>query len=285
MPTFESAVRFAALRPDAAIDARAKIRGRRSFIMGAAALAAASRGALALGAGPTHIAAASDLRFALDEVALHFGEVNSGELRIAYGSSGNFFRQILQGAPFEMFLSADEAFVEQLAARGLTADGGALYALGRLALFAASGSSIQPDAEMRDLRAAAADGRLHRLAIANPDHAPYGRAAVEALRAAGLWDGVAARLALGENVSQAAQFAATGAAQCGLIAYSLARSPGLAARGRHALIASHLYRPLRQRMALLKGAGATARAFHEFVSSPRAREILEGHGFSVPPQV
>ena len=138
------------------------------------------------------IAAASDLKFALDEVAANFRKDTGHALRISYGSSGNFARQIAQDAPFELFLSADESYVLQLAEQHHTPDRGQLYAIGRIVLFAPNGSSLQPDAQLADLRAAVSDGRIVRFAIANPEHAPYGRAAMQALQSAGLTDDVQA---------------------------------------------------------------------------------------------
>ena len=128
--------------------------------------------------GPV-IAAASDLKFALDEIVAEFAKETGRSVRITYGSSGNFFRQIAQGAPFELFLSADEAFVLKLAEQGLTLDQGVLYATGRIVLFTPKGSPVRPDGGFDDLRQALADGRLVKLAIANPEHAPYGRAAIQ----------------------------------------------------------------------------------------------------------
>ena len=137
-------------------------------------------------AGPS-IAAASDLKFALDEIAARFRRDTGKTVRLTYGSSGNFYRQIQQGAPFELFLSADEEYVGRLAQEGLTVDGGARYATGRIVLFVPKGSTVKADPAIADLRAALTDGRLRRFAIANPEHAPYGRAARQALEQAGLW--------------------------------------------------------------------------------------------------
>lgn len=234
----------------------------------------------ALGAEGPSIAAASDLKFALDDVARAFRTRTGQEVRISYGSSGNFFRQIQQGAPFEMFLSADEAFVFQLADAGLTVDRGALYATGRLVLFAAHGSPVKVDAELSDVRAAVQDGRIRRFAIANPEHAPYGRAAREALQRLGLWTAIEPRLVLGENVSQAAQFAASGSVQAGMFALSLALAPTFAKAGSYVLVPETLHQPLRQRMVLLKRAGETTRGFFAFVQQPSARAILARYGFA-----
>jgi len=229
-----------------------------------------------------NIAAASDLQFALSEIAVAFTRETGREVKLSFGSSGNFRRQISEGAPFELFLSADEAHVAQLAREGRTEGEGIRYATGRIVLFAATGSSLKPDAAMVDLRAAIADGRIRHFAIANPEHAPYGRAAKEALQAAGLWDALGPRLVLGENVSQAAQFATTGGAQGGIFAYSLALSPVVAGNGAYVLLPADSHAPLHQRMVLLKGAGATAREFYGYLQQPGARQAFRRFGFVLP---
>ena len=228
------------------------------------------------------IAAASDLQFALEEVAAAYRRDTGGDVRLAFGSSGNLARQIEQGAPFELFFSADEAFVARLAERGLTRDAGELYAVGRLAIFAPHGSPLEPDPELAGLRRLLAAGGSARLSIANPEHAPYGRAAEQALRSAGLWDEVQPRLLLGESVAQAAQFAASGNAAGGLIAHSIALAPTLRERGRFALVAESFHAPLHQRMVLLERATAAAERFYAYVQSAPARAILERYGFEPP---
>jgi molybdate transport system substrate-binding protein len=228
------------------------------------------------------VAAASDLQFALPEVAEAFKTKTGREVKLSFGSSGNFFRQIQQGAPFQMFLSADEAFVERLAEAELTADEGALYAVGRIVLIVPHGSPLAADGTLDDLGAALKDGRLKKFSIANPEHAPYGQRAEEALRHAGLWDDIESRLVYGENVSQAAQFALSGNTQGGIVAYSLALSPEVSARGSYALIPETAHAPLRQRMVLLTQAGETARAFHAFMQAEEARTIMRRYGFVLP---
>jgi len=228
------------------------------------------------------IAAAADLQFALTEVAASFKATTGREVRLAFGSSGNFFRQIGQGAPFEMFLSADEEFVQRLGDAGLTADEGTLYAVGRIAIVVPQGSPLAADGTLDDLAAALEDGRLKKFAIANPEHAPYGARAEEALRHAGLWDAIKDKLVYGENVSQAAQFALSGNAQGGIVAWSLALAPEVAARGDHAPIPETMHMPLRQRMVLLQGAGETARRFHTFMQEDEARAIMRRYGFVLP---
>lgn len=228
------------------------------------------------------VAAASDLQFALEEIAAAFTAASGKSVKLAFGSSGNFARQIRQGAPFEMFLSADESFVESLHREGLASNAGELYAVGRIVFFVPTGSALDPDPALASLKAALAGDRIRRFAIANPEHAPYGRAAREALEAAGLWAAIEKRLVLGENVSQAAQFATTGGADGGIFAYSLALSPVVGRLGRFVLIPESMHRSLRQRMVLLKGAGSTAQAFYAFVKGVEARRILDRYGFLLP---
>jgi molybdate transport system substrate-binding protein len=181
-----------------------------------------------------------------------------------------------------VFLSADEGYVFMLAHEGRTIDRGAAYAVGRIVFFVPHGSPLRIDDGLRDFRLALTDGRLRRFAIANPEHAPYGRAAEQALRAQGLWDSVKGRLVLGENVSQAAQFATTGAAEGGIFAYSLALSPPVASRGTYVILPQEWHVALTQRMVLIKGAGPTAQAFYRYLQEHAARALLSRYGFTLP---
>lgn len=228
------------------------------------------------------LAAASDLKFAIEEVAARFEKDTGNKLRLVFGSSGNIKTQILQGAPFHLFMSADENFVYQLADAGKTEDRGRAYALGRIGIMVPPGSPLKADGQLRDLAAALKDGRLQKFAIANPEHAPYGARAKEALQHAGLWDALQGKLVLGENISQTAQFATSGSAQGGIIAYSLALAPSLAKLGSFDLIPENWHQPLRQRMVLLKAAPPAARAFYDYLASPAAQEIMVRYGFAMP---
>jgi molybdate transport system substrate-binding protein len=228
------------------------------------------------------LAAASDLKFAVEEIASQFRTASGRDVKLVFGSSGNFFRQIEQGAPFQIFMSADEAFILKLAEVGRTEGRGDLYATGRIVLFAPHGSRLTVDPALTGLKSAVAAGHITRFAIANPEHAPYGHAAAAALKKLGLWDALQPRLVLGENVSQAAQFASGGSAQGGIFAYSLALSPQVAKLGRYVVIPESLHPPLRQRMVLVKGAGETARAFYRFLQAPPARDTFSRYGFALP---
>jgi molybdate transport system substrate-binding protein len=229
-----------------------------------------------------NVAAAADLKFALEEIAAAFERKTGRKVRLTFGSSGNLARQIGAGAPFEIFLSADESYVAHLEKAGRTEGSGALYAVGRIVVFAPSGSPVRADPELAGVREALATGQLKRLAIANPEHAPYGRAARDALERVGAWELALPRLVLGENVSQAAQFGLTGAAEAAIIAYSLVLTPAFNGRGVFALVPEHLHSPLRQRMVLVKGASAAARDLYRFISGEDARLVLERYGFALP---
>ncbi|MFN4163575.1 MAG: molybdate ABC transporter substrate-binding protein [Ferrovibrio sp.] len=228
------------------------------------------------------IAAAADLQFALDEVAKTFTAETKAEVKLSFGSSGNFARQIRQGGPFSLFLSADEEYVLDLARDGFAQNDGTLYALGRIVLIVPHGSPLRADPELADLATALGSGKVTRFAIANPEHAPYGKRAEEALRRKGLWDAISPKLVLGENVSQAAQFATSANAQGGIIAYSLALSPRVSALGSYALIPADWHTPLKQRMAMMKNAGPVAERFYAYLQQPTARAILRKYGFVLP---
>lgn len=228
------------------------------------------------------VAAASDLKFALEEIAAEYKADAGVEVRLTFGSSGNFVRQIAQGAPFELFLSADEELVFALAEQGLTRDRGVLYAIGRIVLFVPPGSPIAATADLRGLRRALGKKQVRRFAIANPEHAPYGWAAEQALRHANLWEPLQGHLILGENVTQAAQFAVSGNSDGGIIAYSLAVAPTFKERGQFALIPDTWHPPLRQRMALLRNATPEAEGFYRYLQSAPARAVMSRYGFTLP---
>lgn len=228
------------------------------------------------------IAAASDLKFALEEIATSYRQETGKSVKLTMGSSGTFATQIRNGAPFQMFLSADEDFVLKLRADGFAKDDGVLYAIGRIVLMAPTSSDLRVDGELKGLGEALRSGKITRFAIANPEHAPYGRRAEEALRHAKLWDLVQPKLVLGENISQAAQFATSGSAQGGIIALSLAVAPQMKELGRYAVIPESWHEPLRQRMVLLRGADAATESFYRYMQLPAARAIMRRYGFALP---
>ena len=236
-------------------------------------------------AAPIRVAAASDLKFALTELGQRFTQATGLAVELQFGSSGNFAQQIKQGLPVDLFMSADESYVFSLADAGVTADRGQVYATGRIALVLPKASALQlPTPAMTEaaLRSQLADqlSSVRKFAIANPEHAPYGRAAKEALQNLGLWDQLSPKLVLGDNISQTTQFVTSGAAQAGVTALSLALAPEIAALSRHWLIPAELHAPLRQRMVRLKSAQPGAKALLDYLQSPPAREILAKYGFT-----
>jgi molybdate transport system substrate-binding protein len=231
---------------------------------------------------PGPIAAAANINPALTEIADRFAKTSGTRVEIVFGSSGTLTRQILDGAPFELFLSADEEFPNKLTAAGLTRDAGAVYAVGRLAVFAPTGSPLSVDERLDGLAGLLKAGKLERFAIANPDVAPYGQAAAAVLRKRGLWDAIRPHLVMGETIAQAAQFATTGNAAGGIVAYSLVLAPGFADRGTYAVIPDADHPPLRQRMVLMKRATAPVEQFFKYLQTEPARVILRKHGYEVP---
>ena len=225
------------------------------------------------------VAAASSLGPALTELAARFQKDSGAGVDLVFGASGALARQIQEGAPFELFLAADEDFPNRLTKAGLTRDGGVVYAGGRLALFAPTGSPLSVDPQLAGLAALLKAGKVTRFAIANPAVAPYGAAAEAVLARRGLLAPMRPRLVMGDTVAQAAQFASTGNAVGGLIAASLALNPDFAARGRVALIDASEHPPLRHRMVLTRKAGAVAQRFYQFMQTPAAQATLGRYGF------
>ena len=229
------------------------------------------------------VAAASDLQFALSEVVKAF-EAQHRDIRVdvAYGSSGTYHAQILQRAPFDMFLSADMSYPRDLIAKGFASQAGAfLYAIGRIVLWVPQRSPLQVE---RLGMEALKDGRIRHVAIANPAHAPYGRAAEAALRSAGLLDRVRPKFVFGENVAQAAQFVESGTADVGIIARSLALAPPMRARGRYWEIPPDAHPVMEQGGLILQAARdpGAALLLRRFMESAEARTILTKFGFVLP---
>jgi molybdate transport system substrate-binding protein len=236
------------------------------------------------------VSAASDLKFALADVLNQFQRDTGLPVIATYGSSGQFARQIAQGLPTDLFMSADEALVTQLADKGLTQGIGAVYAVGRLALVVPRTSKLVTEGDWQAVQASlrlglgvgkegSAASSIQKFAIANPEHAPYGRAAKEALTAMDLWRAAQGRLVMGENIAQATQYVATGAAQAGLTALSLAIAPEVAATTRYAAVPAPLHAPLRQRMVLLKNARPQARELFDYLQTDAIRKRLQSMGF------
>jgi molybdate transport system substrate-binding protein len=233
-------------------------------------------------ANDVSVAAASDLKFALDEIVREFEARHSQiAVRITYGSSGNFYAQLRNQAPFDVFLSADVSYPRQLAAEGLTLVGSEFtYAFGRIVLWA--GSSTNLDIERRRMEALR-DPSVRHVAIANPAHAPYGRAAEAAMRSFGVYEAVKDKLVFGENIAQTFQFIESGAADAGIVALGLVGGPGMS-KGRYWEVPADAYPRLEQGGAIMKWARSpeAARTFRSFVLGDTGREILQRYGFLLP---
>jgi molybdate transport system substrate-binding protein len=227
------------------------------------------------------IAAAADLQFAMSDLAQQYKNQTGNTLNVTYGSSGNFFSQILNGAPFDLFFSADIDYPKQLVIASL-ADPATFYkyAVGRVVIWVPPGSKIDVANQKWN---ALLDPSVQKIAIANPEHAPYGKAAVAAMQKAGIYEKVKAKLVLGENISQAAQFVQSGNAQVGIVALSLAVSPAMKT-GERWEIPTDTYPAIEQGAIVLNSAKNkdAARSFLEFVKSESGRETLAKYGFAVP---
>lgn len=225
------------------------------------------------------IAAAADLKFAMDEIVASFKKGNpSDDIEVIYGSSGKFHTQIQQGAPYDLFFSADIGYPRELARNGLAGSEVKAYAIGRIVLWSPS-----VDASKLSLESLS-DPKFTRIAIANPKHAPYGKRAEEALRASKLWEKVESKLVYGENIAHTAQFVQTGNAQIGIIALALAVNPELASKGGYALIPDNLHEPLEQGYVVTKRAAgnALARRFATYMGDKATRAVMTKYGFVLP---
>jgi molybdate transport system substrate-binding protein len=226
------------------------------------------------------IVVAANMKPAMEEVYATYKKTSGQELRIIYGSSGNFMRQIQQGAPFHLFISADEEFPLVLSKEGRTMDDGQVYAVGRLALISHKSRNIKlslKDSDLKQLIAA-----TNKIALAKPDVAPYGRAAIEFLTNSKVLNIAKAKIVYAENVSAATQYVSTGAAQIGFTAYSLATAQEASASLDYLLIPDHLHQPIRQRMVLLKNAPQSAKDFYVYLQGKQAKEIIRSHGYLTP---
>lgn len=234
--------------------------------------------------GRVAVAAAADLRFAMDDLIATFVAANPGvSVEAAYGSSGTFFTQLSEGAPFDVYFSADAEYPRGLERAGLARSGSTqLYGIGQIVTWVPSASAI--DVEGRGLEALT-DASVETIAIANPEHAPYGRAAVAAMKTAGIYDAVESKFVLGENISQAAQFVESGNADIGVIALSLAWAPSLVDKGRYAIVPIDSYPRLEQGAVVLTSTAdpEAAQAYLDFVLGPEGRRVLDRYGFLLPP--
>jgi molybdate transport system substrate-binding protein len=227
------------------------------------------------------IAAASDLNFAIKELVAEFEKQTGHHVKLSLGSSGNFYSQIQNGAPFDLYFSADIGYPKKLEDAGLTVPGSLYrYAVGRIVVWTGHESRIDVAKGFDSLRAPT----VKKIAIANPKHAPYGRAAVAAMEHFKLYDQVKDKLVLGENISQAAQFIDSGSCEIGIIALSLALAPTMKARGTYWEIPADAHPPLEQGAVILKSSTHqdAAKRFVEFMKGSQGQEIMKRYGFTLP---
>ena len=228
------------------------------------------------------VAAAADLQYALEDLVKEYNAKNpAAQVSVSYGSSGKFFAQLQNGAPFDLFLSADIEYPKKLEEAGLTTDKIFPYAVGRVVLWAPKTAPV----DVQKLGAKALlDPAVKKIAVANPQHAPYGRAAVAALKTLGVYDQVESKLVYGENIAQTAQFVQSGAADAGLVALALALSPKMSEAGNYWEVPLDAYPKMEQGGVILKSTKQleAARGFRDFLFSPHAAGVLKKYGFSLP---
>ena len=226
------------------------------------------------------VAAAADLQSAMKDVTDRFEKETGKTVKVIYGSSGNFFQQIQNGAPFDMFFSANLDYPKKLEAAGLTNAGGYYqYAKGKIVLWVRNDSKLDLSPGLQML----SNASVSKIAIANPEHAPYGQAAVAAMQKAGLYDKVKSKLVLGENISQTASFALSGSADVGIIALSLALSQNMRDKGHYVEIPADEYPPIEQACVILKSSknADTAQQFLSFVKTDETGKVFQSYGFDI----
>ncbi len=227
------------------------------------------------------VAAAADLTFAFQDISVQFEAHTGNRLRISYGSSGNFFAQIKNGAPYDVFFSADVQYPEKLEAAGLSEPKSIYeYADGRIVLWELNSSRV----DLSKGLGALLDPNVHKIAIANPEHAPYGRAAVAALKHDGVYEQIKSKIVMGEDIAQTAQFVESGNADVGIVALSLALAPPMKSRGRYVEIPSSDYPPIIQAAVIIKASShkELARRFLDFMKAPSTVAQMAQFGFVVP---
>jgi molybdate transport system substrate-binding protein len=229
------------------------------------------------------VAAAADLQFAMQEVGARFQQESGKTVKLIYGSSGNFAQQLQNGAPFDMFFSANLDYPRQLEGAGLTEPGTFYqYAIGKIVIWVPSASKLDVSSGLKALL----DPSIKKIAIANPEHAPYGKAAVAAMQKENIYEQVKDKFVLGENISQTASFVASGSADVGVVALSLALSPNMKDKGRYAEVPAGDYPAIEQACVIMRSSKNKdiARQFLKFVQSLPIRDLLQKYGFAIPRQ-
>lgn len=227
------------------------------------------------------VAAASDLQAAMPEIAARFQKETGKTVKLIYGSSGNFFQQLQNGAPFDVFFSANLDYARKLEAAGLTEPGSFYqYATGKIVIWVANDSKVDISSGLQSLL----NPSIKKIAIANPQHAPYGQAAVAAMKKENVYDKVAGKFVLGENIAQTASFVVSGSADAGIVALSLALSPNMKDKGRYTEIPDAEYPPIEQACVILKSSlqKDVAKSFVNFIGTSAVADLFRAYGFAVP---
>ncbi len=233
-------------------------------------------------AQPLTVAVASNLKPAFEEIFKGFKQTNpqGSNFRIVYGSSGNLASQMKQGAPYDLFISADESYPLRLVEAGLTRDRGVVYAAGHLALITNSAAGLKFTSDPESIKTLLRNSK--KISIANPDLAPYGRASVQYLQSMKLWDELEGSIIYAENISIAAVYVSTGAVKVGITALSLAKSAELSSRIQYIALPDDLYSPIKQRMVLRRDPPPTVVALYDYLQGAAAKQILIKNGYSIP---
>lgn len=230
-----------------------------------------------LAADSSHVAVASNMSHVISEILDQYKPAT--RINLSFGSSGNFARQILQGAPYKLFISADKKYVDMLVENGYGIDSSAEFARGRIGIFIPNDSALNNHTSLGQVFKSLYHGRYQRISIANPEHAPFGRAAEQALQNAGLWIIQQGKLLIGENAAQALQFALSGGVDLSIIPSSFARLPGIINKGKFYLIPKSWHEPIQQVIVLFNGANESTRQFYHYLLSDEAKIIIRKYGY------
>ena len=225
------------------------------------------------------VAAAANLNGVLDELVLQYTKQGTQQIKVVYGSSGHFFQQLTQGAKYDIFLSANQDYVNRLVSQGYSNDAGVVYARGRLVVLVSNKSRVRPTPDFGDLKQAIQDGRLSKFAIANPTLAPYGAAAVQTLEQLGLTKMFQPLLVLGGDVGQTMLFIHSEAAQAGMVPWSMVKQSKTIQEESYFLIPEKLHQPILQKMILFKQSNPSAKGFYDYLQSAQAKQIWRQYGY------
>jgi molybdate transport system substrate-binding protein len=225
------------------------------------------------------VAAAANLNGVLDELVLQYTKQHAQQVKVVYGSSGHFYQQLTQGAKYDIFLSANQDYVDRLVSQGYSNDAGVVYAKGRLVVLVSNKSKIRPTTDFGDLKQAVQDGRLSKFAIANPALAPYGAAAVQILEQLGLTKTFQPLLVMGGDVGQTMLFIHSEAAQAGMVPWSMVKQSNTIQEKSYILIPEKLHQPILQKMILFKQSNPPAKGFYDYLQSAQAKQIWRQYGY------